>query len=172
MRPIACLATLSATLAGCIVVQRAPAPAQPAPQAASSDAAPPAAASSTAGSYRGWNVRLKPIALTPPSRGEPEADDVVKVRSRVNSEVEPHHPELRACYDEGLGRNDKLAGIVQVKFTVAPNGEPVAVADEGSSLSDKDVISCILSRFAKMRFTPWEGKAVTLLYPMEFSRAK
>ena len=91
------------------------------------------------------------------------------VRSRVNKEVEPHHPALRSCYDDGLARNDKLAGIVQVKFTVAPNGEPVQVADEGSSLTDRDVIACMLSKFARMRFTPWEGKSVTLLYPMEFS---
>ena len=170
MRRFASLALVVVSLTGCIVVQRPP-PAQPAaqPVAAASDAAPPASA--TAGPHRRFEVKLRPISLTPPSRAEREPDDVVVVRSRVNKEVEPHHPSLRACYDEGVARNEKLAGIVQVKFTVAPNGEPVQVADEGSSLTDKDVIACILSKFARMRFTPWEGKSVTMLYPMEFSRS-
>ncbi len=170
MRRVACLTSLAVLTAGCFVVQ-APAPAQPTPAPSGSNAATSPAPSATVAHRRPWDIRIKAVSLTPPSRVEREPDDVLAVRTRVNAEVEPHHPELRACYDEGLSRNDKLAGIVQVKLTVAPNGEPVAVADEGSSLTDKDVIACILSRFARMRFTPWEGKAVTLLYPMEFSRA-
>lgn len=170
MRRLACLVATAVVVSGCIVVTRPPPQQQAAVAPAASDGA--AQPSATAPPPRRWEVKLKPFALTPPSRAEREPDDVVAVRARVNAEVEPHHPSLRACYDEGLGRNDKLSGIVQVKFTVAPNGEPVQVLDEGSSLGDKDVVACILSRFARMRFTPWEGKAVTLIYPMEFSRAR
>ena len=172
MRRLLLLGFLSLPVSGCIIVSRPPPQQQqPSPAPVASDAAPPAP-TAAAPPRRRWDVKLKPIALTPPARGEREPDDVVAVRKRVNAEVEPHHPALRACYDEGLARNDKLAGLVQVKFTVAPNGEPVQVLDDGSSLTDKDVIACILSRFARMRFTPWEGKAVTLVYPMEFSRSQ
>jgi hypothetical protein len=113
-----------------------------------------------------------PPPVPPPSSGATDADRDNAVRAAVSSEVEKHFGEIRECYFRGTDRDAKLAGRLTVRFVVAPSGEPVVVNEEGPAFPDKDVASCVLRTFTNMRFSPFEGKAVTIVFPLELTMSK
>lgn len=90
-------------------------------------------------------------------------------RGRVLKEVEAYYPQMTKCYTDGHDKNAALVGRVTVKFTVAPNGQVVQTADVGSTLPDPAVIACMLGVFSSMKLTPWEGKSVTAVLPIDLS---
>ncbi len=73
---------------------------------------------------------------------------------------------FRHCYEEGLGRDPKLAGTVIARFVIDREGKVQHVADGGSTLPDEKVKSCVLQSFYKLRFPPPAGGIVTVVYPI------
>ena len=97
-------------------------------------------------------------------------DDAALVGARFVGEVEGHYGELTACFDRGRERDAELEGRVSVRLTVAPSGDVVALADGGgTTLPHRGVIGCVQSAFTRMKFSPWEGEAVTAVLPLDFS---
>jgi hypothetical protein len=86
----------------------------------------------------------------------------------IQREVRSHVDRNRACYEDGLGRNRYLEGIVVVKFLIDRDGRVARVADGGSHILDPQVIECVMRSFAAMRFPPPEGGLVTVAYPIHF----
>ena len=77
---------------------------------------------------------------------------------------------LRACYEDGLERNPKLAGTVVVHFTIAKDGASTGARDKGSKLEDARVKECIVRAFGGLSFpAPEGGGAVSVDYPISFA---
>jgi hypothetical protein len=93
----------------------------------------------------------------------------VVVRKRISTEFDAHSPEFRACYDSA---GNSRRGRVTFRFTVAPSGEVVTLRDEGSSFDDPAVVRCLTRAIGAIRYTPWDGKAVDVVQPMEFAPAQ
>ena len=109
-------------------------------------------------------------AASPGSTGGLPGQDAAIVRGRLLQEVEGRYPELTTCFDRGREHDGTLQGRVTVRFTVAPSGDVVGVVDGGgTTLADKGVIACVQGAFTRMKFTPWEGKAVTAMLPIDFT---
>ncbi|MCA9629644.1 MAG: AgmX/PglI C-terminal domain-containing protein [Myxococcales bacterium] len=80
-------------------------------------------------------------------------------------------PKVRACYQEGLAKDPKLAGRVTVAFVIDREGlvSNATTNPKTTDLSDEQVSKCIVQRFYELRFPAPEGGLVTVRYPMVFS---
>jgi hypothetical protein len=74
---------------------------------------------------------------------------------------------FRQCYEAGLSRDPKLAGIVNARFVIDRDGTVKHVADHESTLRDEKVKICVLQSFYKLRFPPSAGGIVTVVYPVQ-----
>ena len=117
-------------------------------------------------------ARPAPPPPPAPAAGDSDAQRDAAVRAQIVDEVTNHFHEFRSCYDDGSDKHPGLAGRVSMKFLVAPSGEVVAVDDDGSTLPDPDTIACVKAVFTRIKFSGWNGKAVSVVYPIEFSMAK
>lgn len=78
---------------------------------------------------------------------------------------------LRACYEQGLGRNRDLAGRVLTTFIIDRDGTVREARDAGSDLPDATVVACVVAGFRPMRFPAPDGGIVTVQYPIIFRPA-
>lgn len=79
----------------------------------------------------------------------------------INAVVMRHRSEIRACYDAALQRNPALRGKVSVGFTIQPNGIVSAASVKDSTLGDRSLENCIVSRVKTWIFPKPEAPAVT-----------
>lgn len=79
--------------------------------------------------------------------------------------VRAHIPEVRHCYNEGLGRDPELAGRVAIAFTIAETGNVEASKIQESSLADDEVSACIQAAVTRWIFPRPDGGAVEVVYP-------
>jgi TonB family protein len=91
-----------------------------------------------------------------------DAADIARV-------VELHKPEIMVIYNTYLDAGLKFEGTVVVRFTVAPTGvvtrSEVAEGDTGVALFEEAVAAAV----TKWDFGPYDGDAVTILFPFSFS---
>ena len=89
------------------------------------------------------------------------------VRAAILKQIEGHFDEVRACYDRNSERSPS-GGRASLRFVVAPSGEVVNLADDGSTLEDKSIVACIGKVISSIKYATWNGKAVTLVLPIDF----
>ncbi len=100
------------------------------------------------------------------STNSSEADLSSEVIQRV---IRQHFGMFRKCYEDGLGRDKALAGRLVVRFDIAVDGKPAAIAkDPSTSLKDDKVVTCVTQAFASITF-PTPKKKVTVTYPIIFA---
>lgn len=99
--------------------------------------------------------------ITAAELGEPSDDIDPKV---IGEAVRGNSREFQLCYESARERNPSLAGQVEVRFVIQPDGSigPSAVAQ--SSLP-KDVSECIARAFLRLTL-PEQRNAVVAQYPM------
>jgi hypothetical protein len=56
--------------------------------------------------------------------------------------------------------------VVTVRFLIDRSGAVGAAADAGSTLADREVVSCIVRAFAGLTFPAPEGGTVAVVYPL------
>jgi hypothetical protein len=90
--------------------------------------------------------------------------------SKIQQTVRAGFGTMRACYDDGLRRDPKLAGKVAIKFTIAPDGHVEdAAPDATTDLPDKVVVQCVVDAFKPLTFVKAYGKT-NVVYPINFSQ--
>jgi hypothetical protein len=77
--------------------------------------------------------------------------------------------KFKDCYDAGLQRDRKLAGIFRARFVIQEDGSVTDTSDSGSTLIDKQLSVCVLGAFATLTFPKSESGIVSVVYPMEFA---
>lgn len=99
--------------------------------------------------------------VTAADLGEPTDDIDPKV---IGAAVRQNNREFQLCYQSARERNPSLAGLVEVRFVIRPDGSvgPAAVAQ--SSLP-KDVSECIARAFQRLML-PEQSDVVVAQYPM------
>lgn len=81
--------------------------------------------------------------------------------------IEARFDDMRACYDRHAERSPH-GGRASLRFVVAPSGEVVSMADDGSTLEDKSIVACIGAVISGIKFATWNGKAVSMVLPIDF----
>jgi hypothetical protein len=71
--------------------------------------------------------------------------DVMKVMRANNGKVQ-------ACWKAGLKRDPSTSGEVKVRFVITNDGTVRAWKDDGSSMTDADVTSCVGDLIQKLKF--------------------
>ncbi len=92
----------------------------------------------------------------------------------INAVVKRHQSEIRACYDSALQRNPGTRGKIVTAFDIQPNGIVSMANVKESSVGDKALENCILSRIRSWRFPTPEAPVVTQVtaYPFYLSPAQ
>ena len=135
------------------------------------------------------NANAPPPATPPASTAPPASFGGTSMSSRNTSNAKPasggdvnvtnattmaygllkeKSADLRTCYEKGLINKSSLAGQITVRFLLTPAGQATSVAKESSSLNDEDVEQCVIKTILNLSFSRFEGKAVTIVYPIEF----
>ncbi len=71
---------------------------------------------------------------------------------------------FRQCYERGLQSNPKLTGKMTMNVVVSSNGEVESASDNGSTLADKDVLTCIQNVVKRAQFSaPGEGGSTVVI---------
>jgi len=85
--------------------------------------------------------------------------------------VRAHITRLHHCYERSLQQDPNLQGKIAVRFVIEPNGAVSSVADAGSTITDKAMMSCTLNTFQAMLFpAPEGGGKVVVTYPLVFAQ--
>lgn len=75
--------------------------------------------------------------------------------------------EHAGCYDAGLTRDPTLAGRIEIRFTIAPDGSVSAATVSTNTLSDEAVGKCTAKAFARWTFPkPSDGGVVQVIFPL------
>jgi outer membrane biosynthesis protein TonB len=83
----------------------------------------------------------------------------------IRGVIRVHLDEVKACYEEGLGRRD-MAGRVMVQFTIQGSGSVSSAVVQSTTLNDAAVEKCICGRVMGWRFPkPLGGGIVIVSYP-------
>lgn len=101
-----------------------------------------------------------PTAARPANVGYLPKEEIQKV-------VRSAHPEVRKCYEAGLGRDAGLTGRVTVRFVIEPDGSVKNAGhdEEKTTLPDDDVVTCVVASMKNLRFPQPEGGRVFVVYP-------
>jgi prolyl oligopeptidase len=88
--------------------------------------------------------------------------------------VRSNFDRFRLCYEGGLRKDPKLAGMALVRFVIQRDGSvgPPRVLDpdqDPRAIPDPAVRACIANKFADLRFPAPENGIVTVVYPIMFS---
>jgi len=123
--------------------------------------APSSALSSSAPPKAGGAPKMAPGPVS--VSGGLKADVVVRI-------VRQQFGRFRLCYDAGLRMNRATQGRVVVRFVIGGNGSVSAASDGGSTISDPNVIACVVRGFQSMTFPqPEDGGVVTASFAIDFA---
>jgi hypothetical protein len=87
-------------------------------------------------------------------------------RSQIQATILRYLSQVRACYEEGLMRNQALIGQVTMAFAVGGEGQVDYSHVQRSSLGDRPVEDCIQTKMMNWKFPrPRGGKQVKVSYP-------
>lgn len=106
------------------------------------------------------SAEVKTASFT--SQGSLSADSIRAV-------VERNIRGVKACYEKALTQQPDLQGKVVVKFTIGPEGKITEFSIEESTMGNKEVEGCILSRLRRWEFPKPDQGPVTVSYPFIFT---
>jgi hypothetical protein len=101
------------------------------------------------------------LQIDPNSAGVLEPD-------AINNVVEAGYPLFARCYRDGVNRDINLDGTVRLHFTVGSAGAVSEVRDQGSDLTDRQVVDCIAEGFYALHFPEPRHGSVSVLYRIGF----
>jgi hypothetical protein len=85
----------------------------------------------------------------------------------VRKVIRDHEAQIRYCYEQELQRNPKLEGKVAIRWTINPDGRVSNLQLDGATtLDDKRVQDCMMSRIATWEFPKPKGGGIAIItYP-------
>jgi hypothetical protein len=105
------------------------------------------------------------------ARFAPAAPQVDGTLNRMELEklVSMNAGQLRACYEQALTSNPNLAGKVTVKLVILQNGSPSQVSVADTTMPNRSLEQCIVSRISMWKFPKPTGGATPVRFPFIFS---
>lgn len=100
---------------------------------------------------------------------EAEVDSADIDQGKLGAFVRARMPAIKACYENALKRNPKLAGRISIRFTILETGGLTDIAAAQNSLGSPEVAACIIGTMRTWR-TPFRPSGpVTVEHPFVFT---
>lgn len=126
----------------------------------------------------GWHQRddeesLAARASTMANIVTPDVDKLAKAlqgdifKTAITQVVRARNAQTRKCLDEGLKRNPKMQGRINVKLTVDASGNVTSAEDAGSDLSDKATVACVVASMKTARLPGNPNGPTTVTVPID-----
>ena len=74
----------------------------------------------------------------------------------------------RACYEVELQRHPELAGRVEIRFTIEPDGTVSGVAATADDLGSVNVSQCLIKQVQGLNFPKPDGGVCVIRWPFKF----
>ncbi|MGC4113754.1 MAG: AgmX/PglI C-terminal domain-containing protein [Myxococcales bacterium] len=88
-------------------------------------------------------------------------------RGAIHKEIARHTKQVQGCYEKALPKNPKLAGKLEMQWTILPEGTVGSVRIKSSTLEDASVGTCVLA-LAKSWHFPESDEEATIAFPFVF----
>ena len=88
--------------------------------------------------------------------------------AEIQAVIHAHAAAFNRCYDKARASDPKLAGRVEVRFTILPTGHVENAKDEHSTLASPSAIACMVAAYGKLKFPAVKGATTTMVYPLTF----
>lgn len=90
-------------------------------------------------------------------------------KEEVIAVIRNHMGEVKHCHDFAILYHPNLEGRVVIDFTIGPSGMPSSVKEQSSTLPEKKLAPCLVSKIATWKFPrPRQGVPVQVSYPFIF----
>ncbi|HWO14366.1 MAG TPA: AgmX/PglI C-terminal domain-containing protein [Polyangiaceae bacterium] len=93
-----------------------------------------------------------------------------RVPQGIRRSVRSHYPQIRACYERGLGRHPTLRGRVMLRFVIDRDGTISELVVADNQVPDCSVVHCLRETMARVTFSP-ASVITTVQYPIVFEPA-
>ncbi len=105
-----------------------------------------------------------------PSTGDGCVDaEIAKLsQAKVREVVSTTYDQLQACYGEALMRDHSAAGKVTFEFVIGRDGRVPSAWASDATFRDCAAIGCMLSQFRTLSFPEPVGRAVRIIYPINY----
>ncbi len=117
------------------------------------------------------NIEAPPAAATRTDASDSRSGTLDA--SVIQAVVDSHRYEMIRCYERGERLSTSLNHQVKVRFVIARSGKVSRVSeeapDEGTAVTERKVVDCVLDQFRKMIFSATTSGPVTVVYPFELS---
>jgi hypothetical protein len=127
-------------------------PIEPAPTAETSSESPPAKPSAPSPSLGAASMAPPSEANAAPGGDDPWMASHQMAPKDVLAAVRPVQGKAQACFRAGLKRDPSTEGEVKIRFVIANDGVVRVWRDDGSSMSDEDVTTCIGELIKTLKF--------------------
>ncbi len=139
-----------------------------APAASAADMpAPPANAASSAPAPSAPSPAAGSASSGTSDAASADTRDINDIRSTISASRE----RFRACYDQALKKDSRLAGKFVLRFVVHPNGsvKSAEVDNAASQIHVDEMASCAIGVLRSLRFPPSKkGMESSVNYPFDF----
>lgn len=88
--------------------------------------------------------------------------------SAVRQVMQGRSGAYRACYETALQRVGDLAGRIELRFTIEPDGSVSGIAVTADDLKNKDVSACLLKQVSGLKFPKPDGGVCVIRWPFKF----
>jgi outer membrane biosynthesis protein TonB len=103
-----------------------------------------------------------PPAPRPPASAEIEEDNVRFV-------VQHHLPQVQSCYERALKQDSRLEGVIELQFTLQPDGSATAAKAVANSTGNEGLASCLSHLVESWQFPRPADGPLDFVYPFAFA---
>jgi hypothetical protein len=99
--------------------------------------------------------------------GESEVDPNSLSDDYIQNVVRSQKPFFNRCYAEYISQNPKSKGVINMAFTIQPQGQVSDVRVIGGSIQDKRLHKCLMGVVERCRFRKFSAEAIVVNYPIQ-----
>jgi len=98
-----------------------------------------------------------PVPSAGPPTGTPPINPGTLDVARFRALAEQAMPQIRDCYGQGLGRDPKLWGRIELLLHLAADGSVQSVNENESRFPDPEVTRCVIAAVGELDYPPPQG---------------
>jgi TonB family protein len=108
------------------------------------------------------NNEPPPPSPQPPASAEIEEDNVRFV-------VQHHLPQVQSCYERALKQDARLEGVIELQFTLQPDGTATAAHSVANSTGNEGLATCLSHLVESWQFPRPADGPLDFVYPFAFA---